>query len=620
MRAASSAGLGGALSSCSSALSPLTVNGPIKRDVGRPQIVVDAHCHVFNGKDVDIGSYATAMVRDELPPPLARLFEGYVKIFAAVLRAEAPPLIKDEYHTGEIQLIQELNAEINRCGLQRGSDRCRGRMESLIPHIFGARDIHERQAITQTLEWMINPVNLFRRSRKLTNSIEKALYANKDTEAAHNYFTKATTPEAVRKALSRIQKEGPLFFVHFINYRTVNAYEMWRQFNPRDGAINIDLFTPASIDYDAWFNADNTELDEDSGPQCILSNGEPNRQFMEQLAILFNGEMLPIISFCPRRAAEATEQVPGQFAYRCEKIPPLKVVQQAITTGGHIGVKIYPPMGFRATRNAELDSFGNGCFEGVYKKYFPQGLGIAMDRELDKLYGYCETSRVPIMTHAVESHGSHPGYAKRSSPEFWLPLFDEALAKRCGLSRAYPNIQLSFAHLGGWHPSAHSALGRLFEHRSHIEWPEQIVRLMRSKPHVFSDIGDIAEIGERGWGEAFSKALHAWHDETPKDSPHRPCEKLIYGSDWFVMANADIFRQRLNSSVPEDRLVGPSYLQRWADKLSKDFPEHYRDIMGHNALRFFGLDKGPALARVDGFLNRHELTPRWRKKLKAALA
>lgn len=620
LRGTSAASLGGLLSSCGSSLTPFTVTGPILRTSGREQIVVDAHCHVFNGRDVDIAAYASALVEDKLTPALAVLFSGYVKIFASVLRASAPPGRADEFHTkGELELLRHLNEKVASGGLRRDSLRYRNRMEEFLPAIFKVNDINNREAVKTAMRWMLNPVNLTRKPRALVARIEKALHENKDTEAADNYLRSKPAPGELASALDRLLVEGPQFFVHFTNYRTLNAYEMWRQFNPRDGQKNIDLFTPATIDYDTWFNPENTPLSPNGQALCIEADTQTNRELMEQLAILFNGEIMPLMGFCPRRAAECRPLPGTDNSYRCERPHPLDVVRDAIEHGGHLGVKIYPPMGFRASANSEIHEFGNLCRHSAYMKFLPQGLGPAMDHELDRLYAYCDAASVPIVAHAVESHGSHGGYAARSSPEHWLPLFDEELAQRSGLSHAHPNLRLSFAHLGGWHPAPRTVFGRLLDKRSHRVWPEQIIELVRTKPHVFTDIGDIAEIGQRGWADAFTAALHKWEADTPQSAAHRPCQKIMYGSDWFVLANADIFRQKRKSAVLPEKLVGPSYLQRWATHLSQSFPESYRDIMGHNALRFYGLDQASNLHRVDGFLDRNALSPGWRKKLKAAL-
>ena len=92
----------------------------------------------------------------------------------------------------------------------------------------------------------------------------------------------------------------------------------------------------------------------------------------------------------------------------------LDVVKTAIETQGFIGVKIYPPMGFRATNNASVPQ---STFAGLEPVTIPvAGRGTKIDDALMKLYTYCNTNEVPIMAHCAPSQGPTADAALQAHP------------------------------------------------------------------------------------------------------------------------------------------------------------------------------------------------------------
>jgi hypothetical protein len=132
----------------------------------------------------------------------------------------------------------------------------------------------------------------------------------------------------------------------------------------------VDLFTPMMVDLEKSYEPD---------PQI--------RTPREQLAAFqaetrrHLGQVHPLVSFCPRRAALD----PGGIA------AAIALVQEALDSG-FIGVKLYPPTGFQASGNTA--GYRANPYHGA-----PLVSGDAIDAALTALYTYCAQNDVPITAH-----------------------------------------------------------------------------------------------------------------------------------------------------------------------------------------------------------------------------
>jgi predicted TIM-barrel fold metal-dependent hydrolase len=323
--------------------------------------------------------------------------------------------------------------------------------------------------------------------------------------------------------------------------------------------------------------------------------------------------MLPIAGFCPRFAAECTYKVRPE-----RRTHPLDMLQHAFHHQGLLGVKLYPVMGFQAWENKNLDTMPtDGNFTNTHGYVLrdqnggPVPLGRAMDAELENLYSFCVANELPIMAHTCPTHGSHSGYALRADPCWWEKVLTQ---------RRFRNLRINMAHFGGWSPD--TVLSRLFHSSKTVkrEWGERIAAIISQHQHAYTDIGDAEEINGKKWEDAFAAALKNWTGKarlrTGGFGPHIPGRKMLYGSDWFVMEQADLFAHDDDSFLKDDNgRLGRTYAPRWADFMKRN-KVPVDDFMGHNALRWLGLDKAKTRDRIDGFLDEHDIPrPQWRQKL-----
>lgn len=275
-----------------------------------------------------------------------------------------------------------------------------------------------------------------------------------------------------------------------------------------------------------------------------------DRLFAELSARRRDVLVLNFTGFCPLRAA-----IEGDAAHAR--------VRHAVDRLGFAGVKLYPPMGFKPLENPGV-SFSHA-------RARPPGGGAALDRELRKLYAWCEANDVPIAAHASASMGAGPGTAAYSAPWLWRPVL-----------RDYPQLRVNLAHFGGFGGHGNPA------------WEQQLIAMLDRFPNLYFDTGFWTEAmaGARTRPAALTSARQLFADEP------QAAERMLYGSDWSMIA-------RMSSH--------PAYLAgltSFVDELSGT-PARSQEIMGGNARRWLGLDRdGAQTRRLAGF---HDSHPVWQR-------
>jgi predicted TIM-barrel fold metal-dependent hydrolase len=219
---------------------------------------------------------------------------------------------------------------------------------------------------------------------------------------------------------------------------------------------------------------------------------------------------------------------------------PLDLVQTAVHTYGFVGVKVYPPMGWRPSGNEAW-----GPTDATEAAMLDE---IVMD-----LVEWCAADDVPITAHGNASNYADPHYAKGQygSPAQWLPVL-----KRC------QGLHLNLGHFGG---------ARLNE--ASDGWPWQIARAMHEFPGLYADVGN-HRIDDQELVAAYFKMLLAMRDDP---ATAVLTERLMYGSDWFMEAIHPYANQFLQS-------YRAAYDRHFED------PSATTGFMGGNALRFLGFD------------------------------
>jgi predicted TIM-barrel fold metal-dependent hydrolase len=303
---------------------------------------------------------------------------------------------------------------------------------------------------------------------------------------------------------------------------------------------DVDLFVATTLDFDKWLYED------------AKVPPAQQAQLMTMIAIASGGRVLPFVAFDPWRDLVTTGGA-------------LATVEQAITDGGAVGVKLYPPMGFRAAGNQQ--SF-HDWQAGIDRDHLDSAsFGQRLDGRLEALFTWCESHDVPIMAHTGASDFSRPSAKGDAEPRYWTAV----------LAR-HPNLRLDLSHLGGQEPES-------------AAWRAQVMDLFRF-PRVYGDVACFhpeADADGGFWPEL--QARIAQNDVVG--------QRLLYGSDWFLLSSC---------AVPE---VYETTMRRTAsDTLGEAVT---RRLFGENAVDYLGLRRGqPARRRLDQFYERYRVAGAWR--------
>ncbi|MCZ7600727.1 MAG: amidohydrolase [Gammaproteobacteria bacterium] len=263
--------------------------------------------------------------------------------------------------------------------------------------------------------------------------------------------------------------------------------------------------------------------------------------------------------------------------------PVLDIVAEALDAHGFLGVKLYPPMGFRPAGNAD---------EGVYPRRviddIGNGVGAELDRALDDLYRVVGARGACIIAHGADSNAAGEGFGSRGDPAHWLAVF-----------RRHPALKVCIAHFGGFDAVSAAPVGP--EHPENSwewtlgAWFEQYRQDFGGEAPVFGDISYYSEV-LAGSGE--DRARYAALLASFIDRFDPECLHLVYGSDWMMLGaerGHESYARTIESFLAND--VGLD-----ADRVER--------IMSGNACRLFGpADGDPARDRLERFYETHGLDP-----------
>ncbi len=312
---------------------------------------------------------------------------------------------------------------------------------------------------------------------------------------------------------------------------------------------NVQLFVHLMMDMEMAYHYDQRAS---VSPQLSY----PQKQFKayEERIREGNGRLVGFVSFDPRRRNALAQ------------------VQKALARG-NVGVKLYPPMGYR-----------------------PDDSRTAIGNRFNELFAYCIDQDIPILTHCTPvGFEAQSGWGRKySHPGFWANVLQQ---------NGREKLRLCFGHSGGGtykvqgeHTSATSPTGReVFSYwgwfaKNELDWRDEdnytrrIIELCRQYPNVYCDFSYLHELFDKGKQKLFVKRFRA---ALESGGEYAFGDKIMYGSDWHmgqITGRTSEFLREMKRIVDGiDQGLGPKLFHR-------------------NALRFLRLDA--FLARQDdGFFS-----------------
>ncbi|TCP30115.1 amidohydrolase family protein [Sphingomonas sp. BK235] len=527
------------------------------RKVPESAQLVDAHCHIFNASDLPAERFLRYVLLDMHPRQAESaldihdpdVVDGIIALMTWVLGRNRAP-------TARVEIAM----------LER--DRRRGIMAGAIR--TSVRNIEK--AVGDFLVQHSGALGVGGGSRgegKVADAIFAAGSGRGPVGAAGAPFGEGAARQTARKAYASKTDIGTYlrWFELITRYRHDLADQLQQDYACQ--GISVKMLSPALIDYDKWLGQD------------VRTSPMPDQ--VEVMDCISQRDKGPVVhgyvAFDPLRQAYHDADLDAGF-------DPIDLVKLAIRDKGFVGVKLYPPMGFKPIGNGD----GEQKYPADVVRDLKGGVGIALDRSLAKLYDTCTKLDAPIIAHAARSNGAGPNYADRADPAFWIPVFDR-----------WPRLRVCLAHFGRFDaPSAAGGAGSLPD----TSWEWTFGRYIAAHPDrpVFADISYLANV--LASPDVVSHTAARFRDFVARFDPE--VRHLVFGSDWIMLGLENRY---------------PDYAGRVIEFLRQscgfDQPRIDR-ILHQNAGRFLGLGRGNAAwSRLSFYYSRNQLSLSRLKQIQA---
>lgn len=493
-------------------------------DLSPEQMLIDCHCHVFNAADLPVKGFVEFVVLGQVNIP------GVAKLSGLLVNAIAGALAP-----GFVQERERLKAMLdNKASFVQETDN------------WKAEDTKREESYISRINSELDAMESGMKVRSLSTDEEDLLNAIK-AEIGVSDIKNLGIFDWYRRLVEAGKTIGRylLWGYKMTRYRYQQIEDI-KQIYPE-----IKLFTPALIDFDHWFEADvDDKAISNKGARVSI---EQQMELMVLLNRLFKGSVHPFVAFDPRRDVENGGKT-------------LDDVKRYIESYGAVGVKLYPPMGFRPIGNSEL-RFCNSTIPDFGRK---------LDNSLTALYDYCESKQVPIMAHSANSNTNWrcKDYEGRGNPEYWKSV----------LTR-FEKLKVNFSHF-------------VTKEQPGEGWNRTIRELIIQFDNVYTDLSHIEKLTKEKYTKTFFTGLKEFVSHEQSSMSIKLKSRLLYGSDWIMLEKEKISR---------------NYLRHMINQFDTYIPEARNQFIGENAVGFLGLSKGnQARDRLISFYLKQKMAmPDW---------
>jgi predicted TIM-barrel fold metal-dependent hydrolase len=581
----------------------LSSSGWAQSAAPRIERIIDAHCHVFNAADLPIEGFAKRIMvpKSAQTSELVARFADYPGALEALVHAitvqvkRAAPDMQTEIDT-----IDEFEREPGKKPTNAWrQDEDRRHLRSALQFIWFNSDIFSERPLSLTegiaLEVALEEIRLFL-FQQIHEEFGKPVLTAEDRDVLSGL-----TPFQVDAMADELYSREDLLgrYIRWALLYTRNRYELAEELDQLHGKIGhksrIVLMTPAIIDFTKWL--------EDEDQLSIQDQVD----VMTRIACRRGGPRVHgFVGFDPLRQAlydhhrrSSADVDPMTVVRRAIEVNQIVVGDSTKTTGGLVGVKLYPPMGFRATDNRHLPdaSFNEPAYLRSPDTGLGSQIGSKLDAALSKLYTWCSANNVPIMAHTSHSFGPNSDYEGRADPIFWADVIKP---------NAFPQLRINLAHFGHFNKAVQYARPQNYVDKC---WEWTVGKTLISSAEAYADISSLGEILKTGPRRKIVECMKAFKEHFPNSD-----ERLLYGTDWSMIAQEERFPKLFSSRPFPDlmtlflRAVGYNDAQ-------------IEGIMFRNAVRFLGLSKAEfdkfgeksTRGRLEKFYAAHNLSSDWMK-------
>lgn len=498
----------GTITTCGALIGCATPELPHYPSIGGREPEIDVHCHVFNIRDMPFYEMLVYVILDEKVPlpiarPLGRLIVSTALTKAPKAEVELAELKQmaalgqtkgqDDPERDPVALFQAgvdafLRDHVERRAFSAAEEKAVSENEEFLIKLYRQFGTEDVDAALRSRSFMAGGRGEFFRERAL--AVGREMKAQSDGARAHSGPAMRAAPnDPIELAANFIMNWAPLYS----KYRYRLASQLLNFVGePRP----LRFVAPAILDVEHWMPPDDYYDPGRPTPTAVQAELMKYLSLVQPSGVALHG----FIGFDPVRYA--LDEKAGRDG--------LAIIDNALQTQGLVGVKLYPPMGFKPLGNA-----------GRPDSDFPESLsklgspGRRVDDALLKLYAFCIEKQVPIMAHSGESNGPTKAAAKCAYPGLW-----EQVLNRPKMSE----LRLNLAHAGG--------LWGFDDPKGRNPWVRAVEDMLANTryPNLYADVGDVANF------------LDGTHDRKTRTlianmRGLRPAAKakLMYGTDWTFL-------------------------------------------------------------------------------------
>ena len=318
---------------------------------------------------------------DELDKPLFKILEikNFIPIHHQII--QEPELLKT---MDSIQMIESLGNSIS--------------MNDLVE-----KEINEAIQIFQSQILEVDPTNIFPEFTKFESE-------------SQNIELVITGSEIIKKMLNWIfdhwQSDGIVknnigWFIFMMNKESIIAKRLIEV-----DEIGIKGFINLTMDVDSYF-----KYMTDGSDQVSHFNfkHEPLKN-MHALKLKLQESKIQLYNFVAFDPIRQDSINPPQKS-------SLEIIKEAISKYEFVGVKFYPPMGYKPSYSEPMSETER-----------------LIEKNNNALFEYCSTKKIPIFVHC--NNGGFEAYPKNSgvnsNPKYWIQILDK-----------YKDLRINFGHAGG---------------------------------------------------------------------------------------------------------------------------------------------------------------------------
>jgi predicted TIM-barrel fold metal-dependent hydrolase len=565
--------------------------------------IIDAHCHVFNAADLPIEGFARKIMvpRSAQTSELVARFADYPGALEALVHAIAVQVKRAAPDMqAEIDSIDEFERDPQRKPTSAWrQEQDRKHLRSAFRLIWFNWDVFSDRPLSLTegiaLEVAIEQIKLF-----LYQQIHEE-FGKPDLTAEDREVLGGLTPFQVDAMADELYSRDDLLgrYIRWALLYTRHRYELAEELDQLHGKVGqksrLVLMTPAIVDFSKWLE------DED---QLSI---EQQVDVMARVACRRDGPRVHgFVGFDPLRQAlydhhqrKGGDKDPMAVVRRAIEVHQILVGNSTKTTGGFIGVKLYPPMGFQAIGNKHLpdDRFNEPAYLRSPDTGLGSQIGSKLDAALAKLYTWCSANNAPIMAHTSHSFGPNSDYEDRADPTFWANVLKPD---------TFPRLRINLAHFGHFNKAVQYARPVNYVDKC-WEWTIGKIVTGSTEAYAYADISSLGEILKTGPSRKIVECMKAFKEHFPNSH-----ERLLYGTDWSMIAQEERFPRLFSSKPFPDVMIFFLRAVGYNDT-------QIEGIMFRNAVRFLGLSKGEhekfgensTRARLEKFYAAHSLATDW---------